>query len=81
MSILTFGTKRGHNQWRFKLRRAKYRFPEAGLSMLIGRIPNITLRVRIDVYEQTGEETGQGEDLVRFCAMNSTGTGKVREPL
>jgi len=36
MSISTFEAKSDRKQWWFKLRRAKHRFLEAGLNMLIG---------------------------------------------
>src|SRR6218665_2105430 len=50
-------------------------------STVMSRSQNIKLGVGLCIYEQTGEETGQVEDLPSFRPSNSTGTGKVRIPL
>ena|SRR6218665_1596247 len=55
----------------------KYRFIEAGLNMLIRRLyntPSWDLLRAIGVYEQTSEETGSVEDLVRF---RGNGAGQI----
>jgi len=63
---------------------AKYRFLEAGLNQAPSKYktPSRSLLRAICVYEQTGEEAGQVKDLQgpflpRFCAPNSTFSGKV----
>lgn len=59
---------------------SKYIFLEVGLNLQItctGRcIPNITLRVVIGVYKNTGEEKGQIENLDRF---RGSGLPRFRE--
>jgi len=44
-------------------------FLEAGLNVLIRCFPNITPRVGVGVYKETGGETGQ-VDLPSFCPVS-----------
>jgi len=60
-----------------RLGRAKY----ANQALVKYNTLSRNLLSSIRVYKQTGEEMGQVEDLVRFLALNSTGTGKVHVPL